>query len=83
MKIRKLWRQNEVDLAKIRHVFDYNLLTDVVLEHNLQIYSKAQWLKYLIKYSTAINGKVLQGRGCFFKETFDLRETSFPSTHVL
>ena len=43
MKIGKLWRQNDVNLAKIRHVFDYNLLTDVVLEHNLQIYSKAQW----------------------------------------
>ena len=43
MKIRKLWRQNDVNLAKIRHVFDYNLLTDVVLEHNLQIYSEAQW----------------------------------------
>ena len=43
MTIKKLWRQNDVNLAKIRHVSDYNLLTDVVLEHNLQIYSKAQW----------------------------------------
>ena len=48
MKIGKLRRQNDVNLAKIRHVFDYNLLTDVVLEHNLQIYSKAQWLELKI-----------------------------------
>ena len=37
---------NDVNLAKICHVFYYNLLTDVVLEHILQIYSKAQCVKH-------------------------------------
>ena len=57
MKIRKLWRQNDVNLAKIRHVFYYNLLTDVVLEHSLQIYSKVQWYKHRYRRSPISMGR--------------------------
>ena len=32
----------KANLAKTRHVFYYNSLTDGVLEHDLQIYSRAQ-----------------------------------------
>ena len=39
-KIGRLCRQNDVNLAKIRHVFGHTFLTDEMREHDLQIYFK-------------------------------------------
>ncbi len=38
MKIVDLLRHNDVNLAKIRHVFADTFLTDEMREHDLQIY---------------------------------------------